>query len=528
MSDLLQVSDLEKAKLHDTFHSEVITGKVGGLASGADIDFATNAVTGQAQATMPFILNQIGGVIAFDFATGGTIELRRQFVQDATFGIWQWTGALPHVVAPATDPTLDATWVQIYARSASQISTSSGNNLQYELDNTLLPRNDITSPSSLGRDYRFSYNRLYASMFVGISDSLPLDDTLDHFRGLPQKDTWNHPETMGVGGITFGRNGAPFAYLSFNTGHDNVNYGAASFAGGAGCATGNPDEPLEDSLWGYCSFTYGKNNLSKGRISNAIGQNAQSNSLFASTNGYNVLAGAGLASHPNAESPSVPNSGIVSPGRAARAHGEDVQSYGDWAQGFGAFLRAYNGSTVIGSGKDAENLLQCAVNRGIVLGAYCTVPAISLVPDLDNLGFRDYIGLHTTLPRERFEAVIQSGDVFAIRTEGGTGNGKFALQGTLSAAEASTDIFSIEWNSPSTTTPNGVTIFKQNGVQVSGINSIGNYEFANSVGITSGSLFIGGNAIVTSRQAAISNALSTDAKVAAILTAMRNHGLIAV
>lgn len=125
MSDLLQVSDLEKAKLHDTFHSEVITGKVGGLASGANIDFATNAVTGQVQATMPYILNQIGGVIAFDFATGGTLNLRREFVEDATGGIWQWTGIIPptgYVVAPGTDPALDSTWVQIYTRSHAALS----------------------------------------------------------------------------------------------------------------------------------------------------------------------------------------------------------------------------------------------------------------------------------------------------------------------------------------------------------------------------------------------------------------------
>ena len=53
MSELLTVSDLEIAKKHDTFHSEVITGKVGGLATGANIDTATNKVTGQTQKTLP-------------------------------------------------------------------------------------------------------------------------------------------------------------------------------------------------------------------------------------------------------------------------------------------------------------------------------------------------------------------------------------------------------------------------------------------------------------------------------------------
>lgn len=57
--DLLKVADLEKAKLHDTFHSEVISGKEGGLSTGADIDYATNAATGQVQRTMPALLRDL-------------------------------------------------------------------------------------------------------------------------------------------------------------------------------------------------------------------------------------------------------------------------------------------------------------------------------------------------------------------------------------------------------------------------------------------------------------------------------------
>jgi len=60
MADLLSVADLEAAKKHDTFHSEVITGKVGGLAGGADISAATNAVTGQVQKTLPETLRDLG------------------------------------------------------------------------------------------------------------------------------------------------------------------------------------------------------------------------------------------------------------------------------------------------------------------------------------------------------------------------------------------------------------------------------------------------------------------------------------
>lgn len=55
--ELLNAQDLIAAKKHDTFHSEVITGKVNG--SGGDISIATNAATGQNQKTLPFILDSI-------------------------------------------------------------------------------------------------------------------------------------------------------------------------------------------------------------------------------------------------------------------------------------------------------------------------------------------------------------------------------------------------------------------------------------------------------------------------------------
>ena len=49
--DVLSLEDLQIAKKHQTFEAEVITGKAGGVASGADIDYATNQVTGQVQKT---------------------------------------------------------------------------------------------------------------------------------------------------------------------------------------------------------------------------------------------------------------------------------------------------------------------------------------------------------------------------------------------------------------------------------------------------------------------------------------------
>jgi len=112
MTDVLTVQDLEAAKKHDTFHSEVITGKAGGLASGVDIDTATNAVTGQVQTTLPKILRDIGFKPAsFNFVTGGTLGLvdaDKCIYNPAPAGDdnwYSWGGNLPHDVDAGTDPT---------------------------------------------------------------------------------------------------------------------------------------------------------------------------------------------------------------------------------------------------------------------------------------------------------------------------------------------------------------------------------------------------------------------------------------
>lgn len=113
---MAEVFTIEKAIIaaqHDTFHSEVITGRVGGSASGAEIDTATNAVTGQVQTTLPKVLRDIGFKPAsFNFVTGGTLGITdadKCIYNPAPAGDdnwYSWGGVLPHAVAPGTDPTL--------------------------------------------------------------------------------------------------------------------------------------------------------------------------------------------------------------------------------------------------------------------------------------------------------------------------------------------------------------------------------------------------------------------------------------
>ena len=109
--DVLSLEDLKTAKKHQTFEAEVITGRAGGVASGAEIDYATNQVTGQVQKTMPAILRDIGfRPASFDFVSGGTIgvndrDLAVLWPLPGGDGDWYyWEGALPKVIPANSTP----------------------------------------------------------------------------------------------------------------------------------------------------------------------------------------------------------------------------------------------------------------------------------------------------------------------------------------------------------------------------------------------------------------------------------------
>ncbi|MEG2376866.1 MAG: hypothetical protein RSC43_00760 [Clostridia bacterium] len=112
--DVLTLEDLKTAKKHQTFEAEVITGKQGGVAAGADIDFTTNPVTGQTQKTLPAILRDAGFFPAsFDFATGGTLTTndRDKVVYDPASKTWySWGGALPKVIPAGFNPVGATDW----------------------------------------------------------------------------------------------------------------------------------------------------------------------------------------------------------------------------------------------------------------------------------------------------------------------------------------------------------------------------------------------------------------------------------
>lgn len=112
--DVLSLADLQTAKKHQLFEAEVITGKTGGVASGADIDYATNQVTGQVQKTTPAILRDIGFTpVSWNFSTGGTLTVndRDKAVYDPVSKTWySYTGTLPVTLPAGFNPVGDADW----------------------------------------------------------------------------------------------------------------------------------------------------------------------------------------------------------------------------------------------------------------------------------------------------------------------------------------------------------------------------------------------------------------------------------
>ena len=111
--DVVSLESLQIQYKHQVFEAEVITGKAGGVAGGAGIDYATNQVTGQVQKTMPAIMRDLGFEPAsFDFTSGGTLGVNDRSkavlwpLSSGGDGYWYyWEGALQKVIPAASTPS---------------------------------------------------------------------------------------------------------------------------------------------------------------------------------------------------------------------------------------------------------------------------------------------------------------------------------------------------------------------------------------------------------------------------------------
>lgn len=170
--DVLSLADLQTAKKHQIFEAEVITGKAGGVAGGASIDYATNPVTGQTQQTLPSILADLGfDVQSWTSSTGGVLASANQVFLNDTPGslglgdYYAWGGTFPKPVPAGTDPALvgsgyimrSSRFAGVQAREALRRSyAEAGFNLvdgSFEAGGTLVNANDVLLQERTGKAF---------------------------------------------------------------------------------------------------------------------------------------------------------------------------------------------------------------------------------------------------------------------------------------------------------------------------------------------------------------------------------------
>lgn len=393
---------------------------------------------------------------------------------------------------------------------------------QLDLNNVVTFNKDFGTVLSTIAQIRI--NTAKPSFKFGLKGDGSFDDNNNNFRGLAKPTEPWADENTGIGSTMFGRDNANPAYLSLTNGHGNSTYGAASFAGGAGSSTGNPDVPSDGSTYGYCSFAYGKDTSAIGRISTAFGQDNRALSIYSYSSGTESRSGAGLNTHPNA----LGGQGVVSNGDCAYSHGWRAYAYGDYSIAMGFAVGAYNSSMCFGAGVNSGTRLDNTLPNSLAMGYGVSIPTIIMSKNDGTVEGFGKLGINTKNPTERVDINIQNGDKVSVSVSV-NGTGAVDLQGKLSNG-SNASIFRIEYTSPNAGQAYGVTNFYQNSFNFLSVDAGGVCTFNRQLKLSS-YLMIGANKVLGGQQAAIADSTGTTADNArainAILAAMRGHGLIA-
>ncbi len=398
------------------------------------------------------------GYITLDsFEDGNTLTLPNQVLRlEATGEYYRWDGAFPKDVPAGSTP--DSTggvgggkWLSVGdATLRSDLAESDGLKLTGQKVNYGIP-----SGSSLTRGLIWAFDKIKGWLRVGGSDLEPLDDEKDFWRGLPSKNSWGDPANIGDYSVSFGRNGASFAVYTATFGHDCVTYGVASLAGGAGSATGNPDDITSPNAEGYCSFAFGKNVIALGAKSAALCEETEANSRAAFSAGYFSQARAGFNSDPG---------GVASDGVGAIALGYRARAAGDGSFAAGKNIQAYGGAIAIGHGINDGNPAVNPSTQSVSIFSNSVVPGFTVSPGAGGLTDFSKVGIHSQYPKELVDIVLPTGQSAALRiSSSGAGNsGKLLLQGTANDGSALT-IATLEWTSVNGGSASGTLKVKMNG-----------------------------------------------------------------
>ncbi|EWG71724.1 hypothetical protein P346_00406 [Enterobacter sp. DC1] len=379
-----------------------------------------------------------GYITMESFEDGNTLTLPNQVLRlEATGEYYRWDGAFPKDVPAGSTP--DSTggvgvgkWLSVGdATLRSDLAKSDGLKLTGQKVNYGIPFG-----SSLTRGLIWAFDKIRGWLRVGGSDLIPLDDEKNFWRGLPSKNSWGDPANIGDYSVSFNRNGASFAVYSTTFGHDCVTYGVASSAGGAGSATGDPDDITSPNSEGYCSFAFGKNVIALGAKSAAFCEETEALSRGAFSAGYLTQAREGLSTDPGS---------TASDGVGATAFGMTTRAAGDGSFAAGRNIQAYGGSIAIGSGLNDPNPAVNPHTKSVMLFSNSLIPGLTVAPGAGDINNLSKVGFHTKYPKEIWECEIADGNRVAFRIAN-TGTGKILLQGTSNTG-ASLDIASLEWTS---------------------------------------------------------------------------------
>lgn len=226
--DVLSLADLQTAKKHQIFEAEVITGKSGGVAGGADIDYATNQITGQTQKTLPAVLRGAGfSPVSWDFSTGGTLTVndRDKVVYDPVSKTWySYAGTLPVVVPASFNPVGNANWKpqtdqnlrndlasSTAGLGASLVSFSNGNTVETLSDADGAKNIGSGERSLLARNNDIKHSGDFSTLQAAVDASLTKNDLIVSPGEYTEAITLGSKQIKGVGGAAILKPSANYA-----------------------------------------------------------------------------------------------------------------------------------------------------------------------------------------------------------------------------------------------------------------------------------------------------------------------------
>lgn len=225
--DVVSLESMQIARKHQIFEIEVITGKSGGVATGADIDSATNQVTGQTQKTLPAVLRDAGfSPVSWDFSTGGTLTAtdRDKVVYDPISKTWySYAGTLPVVVPASFNPVGNANWKpqtdpnlrndlasSTAGLGASLVSFSSGNTVETLSDTDGAKNIGSGERSLLARNNDIRHSGDFSTLQAAVDASLAKNDLIVSPGEYSESITVGNAQLKGVGGATVLKTPADF------------------------------------------------------------------------------------------------------------------------------------------------------------------------------------------------------------------------------------------------------------------------------------------------------------------------------